>query len=105
MTDVHPLAQLLGRRTIDVPCTIEIEQTPESLHAHVDLKTDVEIAPGDEVTVHGDPVEIAYGDKVVLSRRATILKAGPLDRIWTRLTAWFELTELYEVSFSSRRRL
>jgi len=28
--------------TMLVPCTIEIEQTPESLHAHVTLESDIE---------------------------------------------------------------
>ena len=33
------MAWLNGRRTVDVPCTVEIEQTSESLHAHVVLDT------------------------------------------------------------------
>ena len=32
-----------------------------------------------------------------------MVRAGWLDRLWTQLTAPFELTELYEVGFSSWR--
>ena len=34
-------------RSFDVPCTVEIEQTSETLHAHVVLDGDIEIKPGD----------------------------------------------------------
>lgn len=37
-----------SRKTFDVPCTIEIEQTSETLHAHVVLDGDIAIQPGDE---------------------------------------------------------
>ena len=33
-----------GERQFDVPCTIDLENTPESLHAYVDIGT-VEIRP------------------------------------------------------------
>ena len=46
-----------GAETIEVPCTVEIEQTSESLHAHVELDGDIEIRPGDEVIVHDAPTE------------------------------------------------
>ena len=39
---------LFGSRTVTVPCTVEIEQTPESLHAHVTLDAGFEIEPGDD---------------------------------------------------------
>ena len=97
--------QLFGRKTVEVPCTIEVERTHESLHAHVDLAADFEIGPGDEVTVHGDTVQAAFGDRFILHRRATIVRASLFDRAWTKLAAGLELTELYEVSFSARRKL
>lgn len=90
---------------IEVPCTIEIEHTADSLHAHVDLKSDLEIAPGDQVQVLGEIPEVRFGEKVVFERRALVTRASPIERFWTKLTARFELTELYEVSFSSWRRL
>ena len=90
-------------RTIDVACTIEIEHTRESLHAHVELDGDTPIAPGDEVIVHGAPIHAAFGEHVVVRRRATIVRASPLERLRTRLLAHLELTELYEVGFSAGR--
>jgi hypothetical protein len=88
-----------------VPCTIEIENTFESLHAHVDLHGAPQIGAGDEVLVHGDPIRVPYGNKVVLQREATVTRAGAIERALTKLAARLELTELYEVSFSSGRKL
>jgi hypothetical protein len=93
------------RERVDVPCTIEIENTFESLHAHVDLDGKLSINAGDEVLVHGDPVRVPYGQKVVLRRLATVTRANWLDRLITRILARLELTELYEVSFSSGSKL
>jgi hypothetical protein len=90
-------------RRFEVGCTIEIEQTSESLHAHVDLDDDVELRPGDEVTIHGAPVRIRFGESVNLRRTATVVRAGRLKRWTTRLAGYLELTELYEVSFSDGR--
>ncbi|QAU44384.1 hypothetical protein [Bradyrhizobium guangzhouense] len=90
-------------RRFDVGCTIEIEQTGESLHAHVSLDGNVEIRPGDEVTIHGAPVRIAFGDTVNLRRTATVVRAGALKRLMTHVAGYLELTELYEVSFSDGR--
>ena len=94
----------LFRRSIDVPCTVDIAHTPEEFHAHVILE-DVEVGPGDEVLVHGAPSRVGYGTHVVLERRATVVHVGAFERIWTRLCARFELTLLYEVSFSPERSL
>jgi len=95
----------LARRSEVVPCTIEIENTFESLHAHVELHGGRAIQAGDEVLVHGDPIRVPYGHRIVLSREATVTRAGPLESLLTRLAARFELTELYEVSFSSGKKL
>ena len=94
-----------GRRRFDVPCTGEIENTFESLGAHVRLDGDVKIAPGDEVIVHGKPIEVPYGEKVVLERRATVIQAGPIERLWTRMTGDLEFMELCEFSFSEETKL
>jgi len=88
-----------------VTCTIEVENTFESLHAHVELHDAAPIEAGDEVQVHGDPIRVPFGQKVVLERQATVTRAGPLERLMTKLAAQLELTELYEVSFSSGRKL
>jgi hypothetical protein len=93
----------INARGFDVGCTIEIEQTGESLHAHVSLDGDVEIHPGDEVTIHGDPVQIGFGDRISLRRTATVVRAGTLKRMLTHLAGYLELTELYDVSFTDGR--
>jgi hypothetical protein len=90
-------------RRFDIGCTIEIERTGESLHAHVSLDDDIEIRPGDEVTIHGAPVAVAFGDSVKLRRRATVVRGGKLKRILAHMAGYLELTELYEVSFSDGR--
>ncbi len=96
----------LGSRVrFDVPCTVEVEHTPDSLHAYVDLDGDVDIRPGDEVIVHGDPIKAAFGQKIVERRQATVIRANWLGRMATRVHSGFELTELYEVSFTPRRKL
>jgi hypothetical protein len=87
-------------RAFDVPCRISIEQSEESFHAHVELESNIAIYPGDRVRVHGDPICIAFGQSVVLDRIATVVRAGPLMRSWTKLAAYFDLSELYEVSFN-----
>ena len=102
MIDVR---RIKGRDVFDVPCTIEIENTFDSLHAHVDLDGDVLIGPGDEVLVHGDTIRVPFGEKVTLRRQATVTRASWFGRTMTKLAAHLELTELYEVSFSSGRKL
>lgn len=91
-----------GRR-FDVPCTVEIEQTSETLHAHVTLEGDVEIRPGDEVIVHDAPTGVKFGERLVVRRMATVVRGRALDRLWARIQGYLELTELYEVSFSDGR--
>ncbi len=93
----------LSRRRVVTPCTIEIEHTEQSLHAHVALDGEPELQPGDRVRVHGDPIRVRFGDKLTLRRQATVERAGWLERQWTKLAARFELSELYEVSFTPGR--
>jgi len=99
------IGRLFSRETFDVPCTIEVEHTFESLHAHVELDGGIEIEPGDEVKVHGDPIKVPYGEKAVIRRNATVRRAGPFERIWTRATGDLEFMELCEFSFSSGEKL
>jgi len=97
----HQLA--FRKRSEVVPCTIEIENTFESLHAHVELHGTDPVEAGDEVLVHGDPIRVPYGQKITLQREATVTRATTIERLVTKIAARFELTELYEVSFSSGR--
>nr|WP_298929814.1 hypothetical protein [uncultured Erythrobacter sp.] len=92
-----------GARQFDTPCTISVEQSSEHFHAHVDLEGDVELRPGDKVRVHGDPISIPFGHSATFERAATVTRAGPIARALTRIAAYFEFAELYEVSFNPGR--
>jgi hypothetical protein len=93
----------LIRQRLPVPCTIEVEHTEASLHAHVELDGQVELRPGDRVRVHGAPIHVAFGNKLVLRREATIERAGWLERQWTRIVGRLAITEFFEVSFTPGR--
>jgi len=92
-----------SRRSFEVPCTVEIEQTSETLHAHVVLDGDVRIEPGDEVFVHNAPTHVEFGERILVRRIATVVRGGLLGRLRARIEGYLELTELYEVSFSDGR--
>ncbi len=85
-------------RVIRGACQVEIEQTPESLHAYAVLDG-VEIGPGDTVLLEGAPAGIGFGESGVFDCGFTVVRANRLMRAWTRLAGLFELTELYEVGF------
>lgn len=90
-------------KSFETPCTITVEQSSEHFHAHVELADDVVIEPGDKVRVHGAPIQIPFGTRQVFERRATVTRAGPVERALIRLAAYFDLKELYEVSFNAGR--
>ena len=92
-----------ARKSFDVPCTVEIEQTSETLHAHVVLDNGLEIQPGDEVLVHDAPTRVEFGERLVVRRTATVFRGGLLGRLRATIEGYLELTELYEVSFSDGR--
>jgi len=92
-----------SKRRFDVGCRIEVEHSHEHLHAHVELDGDLPLYPGDRVKVHGAPVIVEFGAQAVFHRTATVTRANALQRAWTKFKAQFELTELYEVSFSPGR--
>ncbi|MBX9747727.1 MAG: hypothetical protein K2X34_12545 [Hyphomonadaceae bacterium] len=94
-----------SREIHDTQCTILIEHSEDYLHAHVELDEQSDLRPGDRVKVHGAPIRVNFGERLTLRRPATVVRAGWLERQWTRLTGRFELTELYEVSFTPRRLL
>ena len=95
---------MMTRRSFETDCTVEIEHSAESLHAHVTLDGDVEIRPGDEVTVLGEPIRPAFGERVTLRRRARVKRASRLGDWLARLLGRFEITELFETSFSEWRK-
>jgi hypothetical protein len=93
----------LATRSFETPCTITVEQSPEHFHAHVELSDEIEMQPGDKVRVHGAPIQIPFGTRQVFERRATVTRASPLIRGMTKIAAYFDLAELYEVSFNAGR--
>jgi len=95
----------MTRSSFEVPCTVRVINTFESLEAHVELPEDVLIEPGDEVTVSGDAIIVPFGETAVLERIAVVRRAGTIERAWTRETGNLEFMELCEFSFSSGRTL
>lgn len=93
----------LTTTSFETPCTVTVEQSSEHFYAHVELSDDVAIEPGDKVRVHGAPIAIPFGTREVFQRSATVTRASPLARSLTRLAAYFDLSELYEVSFHAGR--
>lgn len=81
-----------------VPCTIDLEATHDHFHAHVDLG-DVQVGPGDAVTVRGTPSRIAIGEKRTFPSTADVERAGLLTRAWTKLVGRFGFQDLYDVGF------
>lgn len=96
---------LFRREREEAPCTVEVSHKFESLHAHVRFNNGAIIHPGDEVLVHGAPIMAPYGAVVIEDRTATITRATPLERMWTRMTGDFDFMELCEFSFSEEIRL
>jgi hypothetical protein len=93
----------LTAETFETPCTVTVEQSSEHFHAHVELADTIAIEPGDKVRVHGAPISIPFGTRQVFERRATVTRASPLMRALTKAAAYFDLAELYEVSFNAGR--
>lgn len=98
-------ARLFGAGSEDVDCMVEVSHTFDSLHAHVRFADGRTVGPGDEVIVHGSPIEVPYGEVQQFDRRATILRATWPERLWTRMTGDFEFMELCEFSFSEEVKL
>ena len=92
---------LFGRRTVRARADVDLENTPDSFHAYA-VPDGVAIRPGDVVQVHGVPSGIDFGAHVTMQCPATVSRAGWLARQWTRFTALFELTGLYEVGFEPK---
>lgn len=91
-------AWFIRRRTVHVPCDVELERTHDHLHAHVTLHG-VAVQPGDAVLVRGAPSTIPYGERRTLRANATVRQASGLRRWWTRVWGIREFYELYDVGF------
>ncbi len=95
----------LRRTRFDTPCRVEVELSDEFCRANVVLGNDYEVGPGDRVRVHGAPICVGFGERRVEDRIATVERASTVERLWTKFAGHFEMTELYEVSFSDRTHL
>ena len=93
----------LFRREVstEVPCVVDVENTFDNVYAHVDLKANIPVGPGDVVRVNGDPIVAPYGAKFTVFRTATVERAGRVERALTKMTGKLEVLELLEVSFSA----
>jgi hypothetical protein len=92
----------LRRTSFETPCRVEVELSDEFCRANVVLADDYAIGPGDRVRVHGAPISVGFGERRVVDRIATVERASTAGRLWTKFAGHFEMTELYEVSFSDR---
>ncbi len=97
------MESLMFSEHFDTNCRIEIEQSPDHFHAHVELEGNLPIFPGDKVCVHGKPIQMTFGEKIIEDRTVTISRASPLRRAYTKIAGYFEMAELYEVSFTAGR--
>lgn len=93
----------MSGRSFEVFCTVRVSHTFEELSAHVELDGGVQVQPGDSVLVHGAEINPPYGEVQVERRKATVTRAGWLERTWTRLTGDLDCLSLLDVSFSDRR--
>jgi hypothetical protein len=86
------------RRTVTVPCEIDLAATEETFHAHVSLQG-VEVNEGDAVLVHKAPSRIAIGATQHLTSTATVSQASWPRRLLVRVLGTSGITDLYEVGF------
>ena len=93
---------MIRRKSFEVPCTVEIEHSFDSLHANVELEG-IEVGPGDQVIVHDAPTSVPVGERQIFQRRATVIRGTIFDRLWARVEGYLEITELFEVGFSEER--
>jgi hypothetical protein len=92
---------IFGGKTVEVPCTVEIERTADYFFANA-IPEGIELRPGDRVLVHGTPDHIEFGGKLSFETTATVYRAGALERFWTQWSALFEITELYHCGFEAK---
>lgn len=94
----HRKVWIGNRQAIVVPCSIEMEQTHDTLHAHVSLEG-LDVDYGDEVLIHAAPSHLDFGERLVTSSHATVVRASSFERLRVRMMSYLQLTELYECGF------
>ena len=86
------------RRSIRVPCTLDLEATHDHFHAHASLDG-VHVREGDAVLVHDAPDRIPFGEKRTVATHATVRQASWPRRLMTRVVGTSHITDLYDVGF------
>ena len=95
---------MIGRTRFETPCRVEVEHSDEFLLRACRAGRRLRGQPGRQGarTRRSDPRP--FGERRVFERIATVERAGAVERLLTKLAGHFEMTELYEVSFSHRER-
>jgi hypothetical protein len=88
----------LMRRSVRVPCELDLEATEAHFHAHARLEG-AEVNEGDEVLVHGAPDRIALGERRLVRAEATVTHVSLPRRALTRVLGTAHITDLYDVGF------
>ena len=91
----------LRRTRFDTPCRVEVEHSDEFLCAHVELAGGVAVGPGDRVRVHGAPISVGFGERRVVDASPRSNAPARSSGCGPSFAGHFEMTELYEVSFSA----
>lgn len=86
------------RRRVRVPCTLDLEATHDTFHAHASLDG-VTVNEGDEVHVHGAPSRIPFGEARQVRTEATVTHVSWPRRMMTRVIGTSHVTDLYDVGF------
>ncbi|MEM9233973.1 MAG: hypothetical protein AAGA69_06995, partial [Pseudomonadota bacterium] len=81
------LRNMLFGNSFYIPCTITVKHDDESLEAHVELDNGVLPQAGDRIRVEGSPVNVEYGESVVIRREAHVHRGSYFDKLWARLKA------------------
>lgn len=92
------LTWFLYRRSVRVPCEMDLEATAEHFHAHARLDGAL-VHEGDEVLLHGAPDHIPLGVRRLLPTEATVTHVSPPRRMLTRVLGTASVTDLYDVGF------
>ncbi len=85
-------------------CRIAVERTNEHFCAHTVYSGGPAFGAGDSVRVNGPVITAETGDRFIERRTAHVRRAGPIRRTLVKLIAILEISGLYEVSFSGRRK-
>ena len=90
-----------SRRASTCHARVDIEQTPENLHAYA-IPEGINIRPGDRRAGAWCARRVGFRRTCALAAAQQCRRANWFGRTWARLTGLLALTELYEVGFEPR---